>query len=118
MGAGEALQPLVQPEETTVAPQPEVQAGAIAIGALQLGAQLLQGAGAAQVGAGAAQLLQAGAGAQHFLTRWQWTRAGLQQLRASAVVTENRTAIAAIKPKARLIENSFKSGTGYLHMGS
>ncbi len=58
-GAGEALQPPGQPEttvpvETTVVPH-ELQP--VATGALQV----LQGAGAEQLGAGAAQLLQ-GAG--------------------------------------------------------
>jgi hypothetical protein len=61
IGAGEALQPLVQPDDITVEPQPDAQA-----------------TGALQLGAGAAQLLQAGA-AQQRGARWQRTRACLQQ---------------------------------------
>ena len=57
MVAGVALQPLVQPVETVLVPQ-ELQPVETLLHPL---VQVLQGAGAEQLGAGAAQLLQ-GAG--------------------------------------------------------
>ena len=74
IGAGAALHPPVQPEETTVVPQllQPVETTVVP--------QLLQaGAGALQLGAGAAQLLHAGAGALQRGAFGQRTRAGLQQ---------------------------------------